>query len=124
MRQLGRGFYFDLALAFVVCAVVYVSLVLAVVSLLGCAHVKPAPAKPAGVLEVKIVAMPDRPICYLSERPDPPEFLNVNYDDADIVRRVFVHVLDYNGLVDYEQRVSVWLDEVQRCIWTITGQEP
>lgn len=45
----------------------------------------------------------------------------LNYEDDDLVRRVFVHYLDYNALVQWSMETQTWMQEAQRCFNRLTG---
>ena len=73
---------------------------------------------------LNITYKPVAPTCYFSARPELPELKRLDYDDDDVVRRVFVHWLDFNAVVQYERDVSAWMDDVEKCVLMMTGTEP
>jgi hypothetical protein len=76
------------------------------------------------VVQVKIVEMPERPGCLINEPPVPPMIIELNYEDEEILRRSFVHYLKGNELIEYDQRVYDWANEVRDCVYMMLGQEP
>lgn len=89
----------------------------------GCYRVVRVPVK-QGALEVKIVEMPNRATCYLSEVPAPPALIEVNTEIEDVVRRVFLHYLQANEIIQWQHDMRHWVDDVRGCLYQITGQEP
>ena len=76
------------------------------------------------VQDVRIVSVHDRAQCYLDEPPTPPDLLTSDYDNEDILRRVFVHFLEANQIIQHQHDVVLWMGEARSCIYQITGQEP
>lgn len=57
-----------------------------------------------------------KPTCYLTSIPEPPKELSLLMEETDVVRRVFVHIRDYNELVIWTNEITQWMGVVQECI--------
>lgn len=85
---------------------------------------RPAAIAPPKTIDVRVVEMPDKQSCWLSDIPAPPPMKELNYEDDDIVRRVFVHFIDHNAVIQWTMDMVNWAEEMERCIYSLTGQEP
>ena len=74
--------------------------------------------------DIRIVSMPEREHCWLSEPPTPPELLELKYDEEDVVRRVFLHYLQANEIIQFERDMALWMGETRACVYQMLGQEP
>lgn len=85
----------------------------------GCVRVvKPQPQT------VSIVYKPAMPSCYVQEMPEPPKLLEADYEETDIQRRVFVHFLTGNEIIQYEQELATWAGQVRECLMMMQGVTP
>ena len=84
--------------------------------LLACTHTTPPQV-------VSITYKPVLPYCYVNELPEPPKMLEANYEEEDIQRRVFVHFLTGNEIIQYEQELSAWAAKVRECLMLVMGSQ-
>lgn len=75
------------------------------------------------VQDVRIVAMPSKASCYLSEMPSVPQPIELNFDDDDVIRRTMVSIREHNDLVQWAADVGHWMESVRICLGQITGEE-
>lgn len=74
--------------------------------------VAPIPVQP-----VKVLIDPPSWDCGVENPPTPPPPLSLNYDEEDdIVRRVFVHKLEFNDAVDWMFQVQSWMADLKACM--------
>lgn len=89
----------------------------------GCAT-KPTPVVITHPVLVKFEEppRPDKPAsCYLESMPTEPEEAKMYMEDDDIVRRVFVHVRQWNEMVQFAHDMTMWGASVAQCIDDLTG---
>jgi hypothetical protein len=68
-----------------------------------------------------VIYKPTLPDCYISEPPTPPEPLEVSTEIDDIVRRVFVHYLQFNTALQWQHDAAMWMAEVRSCLYEVKG---
>jgi hypothetical protein len=73
---------------------------------------------------LNITYKPVLPSCYITDMPEPPALLEVNTETEDIVRRVFVHFLQYNEALAWMHDAQLWMSEVRGCLYVMQGVEP
>lgn len=74
--------------------------------------------------DVRIVALPQRPTCWLAEMPEAPADIELNFDDDDIIRRTTVTIRQHNELLQWARDVGHWMGSVKECFYAIQGSEP
>jgi hypothetical protein len=70
---------------------------------------------------VTITCKPVMPSCYLQGLPEPPKLLELNFEDEDIWRRTSVHYLTGNEIIQYEQELATWAQQVRECFLMMQG---
>jgi hypothetical protein len=81
---------------------------------IGCGHAKPAAKTVQEPIEVKIVEMPAKQMCWISELPEPPEEIRLEHEKPDVIGRSFVHVRQMNDLL-------AWVHDLNTCL---SGSHP
>lgn len=80
-----------------------------------------APTKP---IDVRITEMPDRSVsCWLPDIPAPPPMKELQFTEDDIIRRVSVHYLEHNALIEWSMGMVSWAEEAKRCLDSLRGIE-
>lgn len=90
--------------------VVGVMKVLGLVLLLGCGT-----AFPKQPIKVELTK-PLRTSCWMDDPPEPPLELNLNMTEEDIIRRVFIHKLEYNEAVVWMRAATAWMADLKVCL--------
>lgn len=52
----------------------------------------------------------------MDDPPEPPLELNLNMTEEDIVRRVFIHKLEYNDAVVWMRAATAWMADLKVCL--------
>lgn len=88
----------------------------------GCAS-KPVPVVITHPVLVKIEEepKPDKPTsCYLESMPEAPKEIENLLQEDDVVRRVFVHIRQYNEMTTFAHDMTMWGGSVAQCIDDLT----
>lgn len=56
---------------------------------------------------------------WIDDPPIPPDEITTLVDEDDVVRRVFVHIRQYNEMVAYAHDMFTLMTEVKACLATL-----
>lgn len=88
----------------------------------GCARNKPLAVVITNPLQVKVENEREKPSsCYAIESmPEAPTEISNLMEEDDIVRRVFVHIRQYNEMVQFAHDITMWGQSVALCLEDLT----
>lgn len=54
--------------------------------------------------------------CYISEIPEAPKPLSIDFENQNIIDRAFVHIRDYDAQVTWSRDMATWANLVDLCL--------
>lgn len=88
----------------------------------GCA--RPKPPTPVVITHPVQIKIEREARCYLESEPKAPEEIKLNFDDENVLSRVWTHYLKHNEMVQFAHDMEIWAGSVRECINALTGEEP
>lgn len=85
---------------------------------LASACTRPNPVVPVRVVDpIMVKVEPTALDCYLEDPPQPPPELPLNLNDDDVIRRVYIHKLEYNDAIVWMHAMSAWSADLLACLY-------